>query len=152
MLGLVPFSGFIEKDKDERSLNLVITRTEKSKDSYSSTETISLRENVLRYSKSFSGKLKSKPAVNKSMRLTQEETGEVFLKFKQSGLYLNVTSPKRNEFKIPYSSLSADLVIFAQANERYEIQLYDIASELQKTEEYKKIEMLQAWLLLKFPK
>jgi hypothetical protein len=123
------------------NITLQITHTEKSKDSHSTTETWNLKDKALFYGQSFGGRLSSKKPIRKNNSLSTSQIAEIEKLLSDKDLYKNIPSPKYSEFHVPYSAIHVRLNI-QKEEESFEIDLYDLASEIPKNTDYQSIEAL----------
>jgi hypothetical protein len=128
------------------NLNLQITHTEKSKDSHSSTEIWHIKNNILSYQETFSGRLSGQKPMTKTKNLSENNLISIEKILHENNLLISIEMPKYNEFHTPYTAILVDLRIEIKAN-IFHIQVYDTQIGMKANADYKNILVLQKCLL-----
>jgi hypothetical protein len=138
------FSFGVEKSK-EITLELKYVTTEKSKDSYSITETWRVSKNALTYSYINNNHHKTIAPKNTAASLTQADLDTLANSIRKNKLLIHVPAEKYGEYKIPYTSLEVILTVNI-GKEKGNIYLYELKNAMGGNVNYQHIEKLHAAL------
>lgn len=133
-------------DDNSLHINLKFITTEKSKDSYTYTESITVNNGVLSYSTNNSRK-KTRPAPKiLTAKLTKAELEALLKTIEENKLFVIVPAEKRAGFKSPYNATTI-VCKTKKGNSTGDIYLYDLSKSISAKPQYKGIQQLKIELL-----
>ncbi|MEM7184117.1 MAG: hypothetical protein AAF518_24680 [Spirochaetota bacterium] len=124
-------------------LQLTITRTERSKDSYSIIEMWRITNNDISLQKSYSGRLSGRKPQSQKNAISEEEIKTIHTFLENNNLLKNVLSPKYNQFHVPYNATHVTLKISQSPGEFFLLDLYNLTKQINKNPDFKKINSLK---------
>ncbi|HYG51006.1 MAG TPA: hypothetical protein VD905_08880 [Flavobacteriales bacterium] len=134
---------FVPQKSKELSINLKYVTTEKSKDSYSITETWKLEKNTLTFSYVNTNKRKTIAPKTVAAKLTASDLDSLVKIIRKNELLVNVPAEKRNEYAVPYTAIGVTLSITA-GQEKGSISLYALKNAMGANVYYRHVEKLRS--------
>lgn len=119
-------------------LSLKIIQKERSKDSNSTIESFTIKDNLLQYNIAYQGGGNPPPNSKKQVKLSNGDIQKIQSLIEDKKLYQNILAPKRSEFKSPYSATEISFIT-NKKKASYQIQLYDLSNKIVEEEMYQRI-------------
>jgi uncharacterized protein YcgL (UPF0745 family) len=123
-------------------LTLSITHQERSKDSHSTNQVWKIEGNELSFSENYQGRRGNKKPIQKKSSISDVELESISNLLENKGLYIQMPSPKYNEFNAPYSAIHVNLKTHKD-KEDFVIDIYKLAKNIPEDAVYQKINELK---------